>query len=231
MKSSERSRINCRGQQITTAIISLPSPTNFPLDGDGHSPVNPIPTPPTINTTSSSNIVKVSALWPPTHHQHHQHQTPSTMRWKDHGRAWHGTCLVVDVDFKPEQLVMTLKLQLQTDSWTTEGNDWIQSVYFMGFHIFLLSWLDKSWLTDVHADVVGLKKKDHCLKTTRLRGISVKHFVSVWSFHKVMVHNGKPCGSIVCDIHKLQWNLSAVWSCKQYNWARLCYSFVHYSQI
>ncbi|XP_036415837.1 potassium voltage-gated channel subfamily D member 3-like [Colossoma macropomum] len=62
MKSSERSRINCRGQQITTAVISLPSPTNFPPDGDGHGPANPIPAPPTINTTTSSNIVKVSAL-------------------------------------------------------------------------------------------------------------------------------------------------------------------------
>ncbi|KAL7843363.1 hypothetical protein AOLI_G00248750, partial [Acnodon oligacanthus] len=62
MKSSERSRINCRGQQITTAVISLPSPTNFSPDGDGHSPANPIPASPTINTTTSSNIVKVSAL-------------------------------------------------------------------------------------------------------------------------------------------------------------------------
>ena len=35
---------------------------------------------------------------------------------------------------------------------------------------------------DVHADVLGLKEKDHCLKTRRLRAMSVKCFISVRSF-------------------------------------------------
>ncbi|XP_055041170.1 A-type voltage-gated potassium channel KCND3 isoform X3 [Misgurnus anguillicaudatus] len=56
LNPNEMSRLNNRGQQITTAIISLPSPSS---DGYGHGPSN---LPATISTTASSNIVKVSAL-------------------------------------------------------------------------------------------------------------------------------------------------------------------------
>ncbi|XP_062842468.1 potassium voltage-gated channel subfamily D member 3-like [Trichomycterus rosablanca] len=61
--TSNRSSLNLkpseRSQQITTAIISLPSPSSFSPDGDSSitSAIAPI-----INTTSSTGIVKVSAL-------------------------------------------------------------------------------------------------------------------------------------------------------------------------
>ncbi|MCJ8744590.1 hypothetical protein PDJAM_G00120390 [Pangasius djambal] len=59
LKPNERAQINCRGQQITTAIISLPSPSSFNPDSNTTSSITS-----TINTTSSSSssIVKVSAL-------------------------------------------------------------------------------------------------------------------------------------------------------------------------
>ncbi|KAI5093331.1 potassium voltage-gated channel subfamily D member 3 precursor, partial [Silurus meridionalis] len=59
LKPNERAQINCRGQQITTAIISLPSPSTFSPDSITTSSIIPA-----INTTSSSSssIVKVSAL-------------------------------------------------------------------------------------------------------------------------------------------------------------------------
>ncbi|XP_026879862.2 potassium voltage-gated channel subfamily D member 3-like isoform X2 [Electrophorus electricus] len=53
LKTSERSGSNCQGQHITTAIISLPSPPAFHPDSTVVPP---------ITTTSSSNVVKVSAL-------------------------------------------------------------------------------------------------------------------------------------------------------------------------
>ncbi|XP_062316609.1 potassium voltage-gated channel subfamily D member 3-like [Osmerus eperlanus] len=76
MKPGEVGRINCKGGQITTAIISIPTPTALTPDGDGlHGPAQRqpprpapsaprppgIPQPPSVQTTSS-NIVKVSAL-------------------------------------------------------------------------------------------------------------------------------------------------------------------------
>ncbi|KAK2821589.1 hypothetical protein Q7C36_020932 [Tachysurus vachellii] len=51
LKPNDR-QINCRGQQITTAIITLPLPNSITTSSIT----------PTINTTSSSSIVKVSAL-------------------------------------------------------------------------------------------------------------------------------------------------------------------------
>ncbi|XP_067095616.1 A-type voltage-gated potassium channel KCND3-like [Osmerus mordax] len=76
MKPGEVGRINCKGGQITTAIISIPTPTALTPDGDGlhgpaqRQPPHPAPSaprppgapqPPSVQTTSS-NIVKVSAL-------------------------------------------------------------------------------------------------------------------------------------------------------------------------
>ncbi|TTB41829.1 Potassium voltage-gated channel subfamily D member 2 [Bagarius yarrelli] len=57
LKPNERVQINCRGQQITTAIISLPCPSSFSSESISTSCISP-----TINTTTSSGIVKVSAL-------------------------------------------------------------------------------------------------------------------------------------------------------------------------
>ncbi|KAK3512337.1 hypothetical protein QTP70_005806 [Hemibagrus guttatus] len=68
LKPNERAQINCRGQQITTAIISLPLPSSFSPDSINTSSmaptINTTSMAPTINTTSSSSssIVKVSAL-------------------------------------------------------------------------------------------------------------------------------------------------------------------------
>ncbi|XP_076863988.1 A-type voltage-gated potassium channel KCND3-like isoform X2 [Brachyhypopomus gauderio] len=62
LKPCERTGINCKDQHITTAIISLPSSAIFPPDGDGHVPATPSSFAPPITTTSSSNVVKVSAL-------------------------------------------------------------------------------------------------------------------------------------------------------------------------
>ncbi|XP_051532298.1 potassium voltage-gated channel subfamily D member 3-like isoform X2 [Myxocyprinus asiaticus] len=59
LKLDETSQLNNRGQQIITAIISLPSPPPVTSDGCGHGPPNP---PATISTTTSLNVVKVSAL-------------------------------------------------------------------------------------------------------------------------------------------------------------------------
>ncbi|KAM3622332.1 uncharacterized protein V6R79_023318 [Siganus canaliculatus] len=68
LKPDNSGRINCKGGQITTAIISLPTPPALTPDGDGlHGPPQRRPPPPPghIQTTTSSagtNIVKVSAL-------------------------------------------------------------------------------------------------------------------------------------------------------------------------
>uniref|UniRef100_A0A3Q3LUK5 A-type voltage-gated potassium channel KCND1 n=1 Tax=Mastacembelus armatus TaxID=205130 RepID=A0A3Q3LUK5_9TELE len=73
LKTDDSGRINCKGGQITTAIISLPTPPALTPDGDGlHGPPQRRPPPPpshpagpSIQTTTSSagtNIVKVSAL-------------------------------------------------------------------------------------------------------------------------------------------------------------------------
>nr|XP_046168160.1 potassium voltage-gated channel subfamily D member 3-like isoform X2 [Oncorhynchus gorbuscha] len=70
MKTDEVGLFNCKGGQITTAIISIPTPHSATPDGDGlHGPPQRIPPlPPTspeaasINTTASSTVFKVSAL-------------------------------------------------------------------------------------------------------------------------------------------------------------------------
>uniref|UniRef100_A0A8C7CBC4 A-type voltage-gated potassium channel KCND1 n=1 Tax=Oncorhynchus kisutch TaxID=8019 RepID=A0A8C7CBC4_ONCKI len=56
MKTDEVGLFNCKGGQITTAIISIPTPHSATPDGDG------LHGPPHINTTASSTVFKVSAL-------------------------------------------------------------------------------------------------------------------------------------------------------------------------
>nr|XP_023864394.1 potassium voltage-gated channel subfamily D member 3-like [Salvelinus alpinus] len=70
MKTDEVGLFNCKGGQITTAIISIPTPHSATPDGDGlHGPPQRRPPPPptgpeaaSINTTASSTVFKVSAL-------------------------------------------------------------------------------------------------------------------------------------------------------------------------
>ncbi|KAM9758423.1 A-type voltage-gated potassium channel KCND3-like [Menidia menidia] len=71
LKTDDGGRINSKSGRITTAIISLPTPPSLTPDGDGlHGPPQRRPPPPPGHpatpsiqtTTSSSNIVKVSAL-------------------------------------------------------------------------------------------------------------------------------------------------------------------------
>ncbi|KAL4648417.1 potassium voltage-gated channel subfamily D member 3 [Arapaima gigas] len=57
MMPDEAMRLNCKSSQITTAIISIPTPPGTTPDGDGHGPPSP-----SIQITASSNVVKVSAL-------------------------------------------------------------------------------------------------------------------------------------------------------------------------
>uniref|UniRef100_A0A8C8BPI2 A-type voltage-gated potassium channel KCND1 n=1 Tax=Oncorhynchus tshawytscha TaxID=74940 RepID=A0A8C8BPI2_ONCTS len=52
MKTDDVGLINCKGSQITTAIISIPTAPSDTTDGGA----------PSINTTASSNVIKVSAL-------------------------------------------------------------------------------------------------------------------------------------------------------------------------
>uniref|UniRef100_A0A8C7NK90 A-type voltage-gated potassium channel KCND1 n=1 Tax=Oncorhynchus mykiss TaxID=8022 RepID=A0A8C7NK90_ONCMY len=56
MKTDDVGLINCKGSQITTAIISIPTAPSDTTDGGG------LHGPPHINTTASSNVIKVSAL-------------------------------------------------------------------------------------------------------------------------------------------------------------------------
>ncbi|XP_015197846.1 A-type voltage-gated potassium channel KCND3 isoform X1 [Lepisosteus oculatus] len=58
MKSDEAVRLNCKSSQVTTAIISIPTPPATTPEGEG----NNHPSSPSMHTSSSSNIVKVSAL-------------------------------------------------------------------------------------------------------------------------------------------------------------------------
>ena len=73
LKTNDSVRINCKGERITTAIISLPSPPSLNPDAAGlRGPPQRRPPPPpghpaapSIQTTASSagiNIFKVSAL-------------------------------------------------------------------------------------------------------------------------------------------------------------------------
>nr|XP_029527259.1 potassium voltage-gated channel subfamily D member 3-like [Oncorhynchus nerka] len=70
MKTDDVGLINCKGSQITTAIISIPTAPSDTTDGGGlHGPPQRRPPPPptgpqvpSINTTASSNVIKVSAL-------------------------------------------------------------------------------------------------------------------------------------------------------------------------
>ncbi|XP_034776369.2 potassium voltage-gated channel subfamily D member 3-like [Acipenser ruthenus] len=61
MKSDEAFRPNCKSSQITTAIISIPTPPGTsPEEDNNHPPSHCQPA--NINTTGNVNIVKVSAL-------------------------------------------------------------------------------------------------------------------------------------------------------------------------
>ncbi|XP_018597660.2 potassium voltage-gated channel subfamily D member 3-like [Scleropages formosus] len=53
----EAMRLNCKSGQITTAIISIPTPPGTTPEGDGHGPPSP-----SVQTTAGSSVVKVSAL-------------------------------------------------------------------------------------------------------------------------------------------------------------------------
>ncbi|XP_030640553.1 A-type voltage-gated potassium channel KCND3 [Chanos chanos] len=59
MMPDEPGRLNCKSGQITTAIISIPTPPANSPEGDGHPPPSPAVQP---GTGSGSNVVKVSAL-------------------------------------------------------------------------------------------------------------------------------------------------------------------------
>ncbi|XP_029429684.1 potassium voltage-gated channel subfamily D member 3 isoform X2 [Rhinatrema bivittatum] len=61
MKSDDGLRPNCKASQITTAIISIPTPPALTPEGDSNRPASPLSQAPNINPTSS-NVVKVSAL-------------------------------------------------------------------------------------------------------------------------------------------------------------------------
>ncbi|XP_064029891.1 potassium voltage-gated channel subfamily D member 3 isoform X2 [Pogoniulus pusillus] len=70
MKSDDGLRPNCKAAQITTAIISIPTPPALTPEGESRPPPPPPPPPPSSpghstnisTTTTTSNIVKVSAL-------------------------------------------------------------------------------------------------------------------------------------------------------------------------
>ncbi|XP_061642084.1 potassium voltage-gated channel subfamily D member 3-like isoform X3 [Phyllopteryx taeniolatus] len=65
LKADDVGRLNCKGGRITTAIVSLPSPPALTApDGDDlhRRPPPPSPGPSIQTTTSSANVVKMSAL-------------------------------------------------------------------------------------------------------------------------------------------------------------------------
>ncbi|XP_057702102.1 potassium voltage-gated channel subfamily D member 3-like isoform X2 [Corythoichthys intestinalis] len=69
LKADDIGRLNCKGGRLTTAIVSLPSPPVLTApDGDNlhgppiHRPPPPSPGPSIQTTTSSANVIKVSAL-------------------------------------------------------------------------------------------------------------------------------------------------------------------------
>ncbi|XP_014804019.1 PREDICTED: potassium voltage-gated channel subfamily D member 3 isoform X2 [Calidris pugnax] len=62
MKSDDGLRPNCKTAQITTAIISIPTPPALTPEGEGHPPPSSPSHSTNIPTTATTNIVKVSAL-------------------------------------------------------------------------------------------------------------------------------------------------------------------------
>ncbi|XP_009670458.1 A-type voltage-gated potassium channel KCND3 isoform X2 [Struthio camelus] len=62
MKSDDGLRPNCKTAQITTAIISIPTPPALTPEGESRPPPNSPGHSTNISTTTTSNIVKVSAL-------------------------------------------------------------------------------------------------------------------------------------------------------------------------
>ncbi|OXB54615.1 hypothetical protein ASZ78_004055 [Callipepla squamata] len=62
MKSDDGLRPNCKAAQITTAIISIPTPPALTPEGESRPPPSSPGHSTNISTTTTSNIVKVSAL-------------------------------------------------------------------------------------------------------------------------------------------------------------------------
>ncbi|XP_042689655.1 potassium voltage-gated channel subfamily D member 3 isoform X2 [Centrocercus urophasianus] len=62
MKSDDGLRPNCKASQITTAIISIPTPPALTPEGESRPPPSSPGHSTNISTTTTSNIVKVSAL-------------------------------------------------------------------------------------------------------------------------------------------------------------------------
>ncbi|XP_015740836.1 potassium voltage-gated channel subfamily D member 3 isoform X2 [Coturnix japonica] len=62
MKSDDGLRPNCKAAQITTAIISIPTPPALTPEGESRPPPSSPSHSTNISTTTTSNIVKVSAL-------------------------------------------------------------------------------------------------------------------------------------------------------------------------
>uniref|UniRef100_A0A8C3JHF4 Potassium voltage-gated channel subfamily D member 3 n=1 Tax=Calidris pygmaea TaxID=425635 RepID=A0A8C3JHF4_9CHAR len=62
MKSDDGLRPNCKTAQITTAIISIPTPPALTPEGESHPPPSSPSHSTNIPTTATTNIVKVSAL-------------------------------------------------------------------------------------------------------------------------------------------------------------------------
>ncbi|GAB0200024.1 potassium voltage-gated channel subfamily D member 3 [Grus japonensis] len=62
MKSDDGLRPNCKTAQITTAIISIPTPPALTPEGESRPPPSSPSHSTNISTTTTSNIVKVSAL-------------------------------------------------------------------------------------------------------------------------------------------------------------------------
>ncbi|KAM6237046.1 A-type voltage-gated potassium channel KCND3 isoform 2-T2 [Porphyrio hochstetteri] len=62
MKSDDGLRPNCKAAQITTAIISIPTPPALTPEGESRPPPSSPSHSTNISTTATSNIVKVSAL-------------------------------------------------------------------------------------------------------------------------------------------------------------------------
>lgn len=62
MKSDDGLRPNCKAAQITTAIISIPTPPALTPEGESRPPPSSPGHTTNISTTTTSNIVKVSAL-------------------------------------------------------------------------------------------------------------------------------------------------------------------------
>ncbi|KAK4809329.1 hypothetical protein QYF61_024565 [Mycteria americana] len=78
MKSDDGLRPNCKTAQITTAIISIPTPPALTPEGESRPPPSSPSHSTNISTTTTSNIVKVSALYIQVDNQIHFFSINST---------------------------------------------------------------------------------------------------------------------------------------------------------